>query len=74
MWAASSIANVSNKLGPSWCPEKLIPLVTLNALEGETLPIYVDGPHTHDWPFVDDYGRAFRPVFEIEKAGEIEDY
>ncbi|SHK02247.1 dTDP-glucose 4,6-dehydratase [Roseomonas rosea] len=52
------ITNCSNNYGPYHFPEKLIPLVTLNALEGKPLPVYGDGGNVRDWLFVEDHVRA----------------
>src|SRR5699024_3251238 len=52
------ITNCSNNYGPYQFPEKLIPLVTLNALEGKELPIYGPGDQIRDWLYVDDHARA----------------
>ena len=64
------ITNCSNNYGPYQFPEKLIPLVTLNALEGKSLPIYGKGDQIRDWLFVDDHARALRLVLETGKTGE----
>jgi dTDP-glucose 4,6-dehydratase len=52
------VTNCSNNYGPYHFPEKLIPLVTLNALEGRPLPVYGDGGNVRDWLFVEDHVRA----------------
>ncbi|HEY8610770.1 MAG TPA: dTDP-glucose 4,6-dehydratase [Roseomonas sp.] len=52
------VTNCSNNYGPYHFPEKLIPLVTLNALEGKPLPVYGDGGNIRDWLFVEDHVRA----------------
>ncbi|WP_424139401.1 dTDP-glucose 4,6-dehydratase [Roseomonas chloroacetimidivorans] len=52
------VTNCSNNYGPYHFPEKLIPLVTLNALEGKPLPVYGDGGNIRDWLFVEDHARA----------------
>lgn len=49
------VSNTTNNYGPWQFPEKLIPLVTLNAMEGKPLPLYGDGSNTRDWLFVDDH-------------------
>ena len=64
------ITNCSNNYGPYQFPEKLIPLVTLNALEGKPLPIYGKGDQIRDWLHVDDHARALRLVLEKGKTGE----
>lgn len=64
------ITNCSNNYGPFQFPEKLIPLVTLNALEGKSLPIYGKGNQIRDWLFVDDHARALRLVLEKGKLGD----
>lgn len=62
--------NCSNNYGPYHFPEKLIPLVILNALNGKPLPIYGKGDNIRDWLFVDDHARALRLVLEKGKLGE----
>ncbi len=62
--------NCSNNYGPYQFPEKLIPLVILNALEGKPLPVYGDGQNVRDWLFVDDHCSAIRTVLEKGKPGE----
>jgi dTDP-glucose 4,6-dehydratase len=64
------ITNCSNNYGGYQFPEKLIPLVTLNALEGKPLPIYGNGGQIRDWLHVDDHARALRLVLETGKNGE----
>ena len=64
------ITNCSNNYGGYQFPEKLIPLVTLNALEGKPLPIYGKGNQVRDWLHVDDHARALRLVLETGKIGE----
>jgi dTDP-glucose 4,6-dehydratase len=63
--------NCSNNYGPYQFPEKLIPLVTLNALEGKPLPVYGDGQNTRDWLFVEDHCRAITTVLERGRPGEV---
>jgi len=58
------ITNCSNNYGPFQFPEKLIPLVILNALEGKSLPVYGDGGNVRDWLFVGDHCGAIRVVLE----------
>jgi dTDP-glucose 4,6-dehydratase len=62
--------NCSNNYGPYQFPEKLIPLMILNALEGKALPVYGDGKNVRDWLFVEDHCAAIRAVLERGKAGE----
>ena len=64
------ITNSSNNYGPYQFPEKLIPLVTLNAIEGKSLPIYGDGLNIRDWLFVEDHCRALQMVLERAAPGE----
>ncbi len=64
------ITNCSNNYGSHQFPEKLIPLVTLNALEGKPLPIYGNGQQIRDWLHVDDHARALRLVLETGKNGD----
>jgi dTDP-glucose 4,6-dehydratase len=62
--------NCSNNYGPYQFPEKLIPLMILNALEGKPLPVYGDGQNIRDWLFVEDHCAAIRCVLEKGRAGE----
>ena len=62
--------NCSNNYGPFQFPEKLIPLMILNALEGKPLPIYGDGGNVRDWLFVGDHCRAIAQVLAAGTAGE----
>ena len=62
--------NCSNNYGPYHFPEKLIPLVILNALAGKPLPIYGDGQQVRDWLFVKDHCSAIRRVLEAGRVGE----
>ena len=64
------ITNCSNNYGPYQFPEKLIPLVILNAKEGKPIPIYGKGDNVRDWLYVDDHARALRRVLESGQAGE----
>ena len=65
------ISNCSNNYGPCQFPEKLIPLVILNALEGRPLPIYGDGGQTRDWLFVEDHARALVAALRHGEPGEV---
>lgn len=65
------ITNCSNNYGPYQFPEKLIPLMINNALEGKPLPIYGKGDNIRDWLFVDDHARALRTVLETGVVGEV---
>jgi len=62
--------NCSNNYGPFQFPEKLIPLMILNALEGKPLPVYGDGSNVRDWLFVEDHCSAIRAVLEQGRVGE----
>jgi dTDP-glucose 4,6-dehydratase len=64
------VTNCSNNYGHYHFPEKLIPLVILNALEGKPLPVYGNGLQIRDWLFVDDHARALLTVVEKGKIGE----
>ena len=64
------VTNCSNNYGPYHFPEKLIPLVILNALEGKDLPIYGKGDQIRDWLFVEDHARALYKVVAEGKVGE----
>lgn len=64
------ITNCSNNYGPYHFPEKLIPLVILNALEGKKLPVYGDGSQIRDWLFVEDHARALYMVATQGVVGE----
>ena len=61
--------NCSNNYGPYQFPEKLIPLMILNALEGKPLPVYGDGGNVRDWLFLGDHCAAIRVVLERGQAG-----
>jgi dTDP-glucose 4,6-dehydratase len=63
--------NCSNNYGPYQFPEKLIPLMILNALEGKRLPVYGDGQNIRDWLYVEDHCRAIRTVLEKGQVGEV---
>lgn len=62
--------NCSNNYGPYQFPEKLIPLMILNALEGKPLPVYGDGANVRDWLYVKDHCSAIRVVLERGRVGE----
>lgn len=64
------ITNCSNNYGPYHFPEKLIPLVILNALEGKPLPIYGKGDQIRDWLYVEDHARALYSVVTQGQIGE----
>jgi len=64
------ITNCSNNYGPYQFPEKLIPLMILNAIEGKTLPIYGKGDQIRDWLYVDDHARALYKVVTEGAVGE----
>lgn len=65
------ITRASNNYGPFQFPEKLIPLMISNALEGRSLPVYGDGMQVRDWLHVEDHCRAIRAVLERGREGEI---
>ncbi|ENM5889567.1 dTDP-glucose 4,6-dehydratase [Vibrio mimicus] len=64
------VTNCSNNYGPFHFPEKLIPLVILNALDGKALPVYGDGMQIRDWLFVEDHARALYKVVTEGVIGE----
>ena len=64
------VTNCSNNFGPYQFPEKLIPLMILNALEGKPLPLYGNGQNIRDWLFVEDHARALYKVVTEGKVGE----
>jgi dTDP-glucose 4,6-dehydratase len=64
------VTNCSNNYGPYHFPEKLIPLIVLNALEGKPLPVYGDGSNVRDWLFVEDHVRALVAVLRHGRVGE----
>ena len=66
-----TITNCSNNYGPFQFPEKLIPLMILNALEGRPLPVYGDGKQIRDWLYVEDHCEAIRLVVRRGRLGEI---
>ncbi|MBN2475450.1 MAG: dTDP-glucose 4,6-dehydratase [Pirellulales bacterium] len=65
------ITNCSNNYGPLQFPEKLIPLMILNALEGKPLPVYGDGRQIRDWLYVEDHCRAIRAVLAGGAPGDV---
>ena len=65
------ITNCSNNYGPYQFPEKLIPLILINALEGERLPVYGDGQQRRDWLFVGDHCSAIQRVLEAGQPGRV---
>ncbi|MRN38291.1 dTDP-glucose 4,6-dehydratase [Neisseria sp. N95_16] len=62
------VTNCSNNYGPYHFPEKLIPLMILNALDGKALPVYGDGMQIRDWLYVEDHARA---LYQVVTEGEI---
>ena len=65
-----TITNCSNNYGPQQFPEKLIPLIILNAWEGKPLPVYGDGKNVRDWLYVKDHCQALFVVLEKGRVGE----
>jgi dTDP-glucose 4,6-dehydratase len=65
-----TITNCSNNYGPYHFPEKLIPLMLVNALDGKPLPLYGDGRNVRDWLYVEDHCRAIERVLEGGRTGE----
>ncbi len=66
----SLISNCSNNYGPYQFPEKLIPLMILNACDGKPLPIYGNGQNVRDWLYVDDHARALYTILTKGQVGE----
>lgn len=64
------ISHCSNNYGPYQLPEKLIPLMILNGLEGRNLPVYGDGGNVRDWLFVEDHARALLAIVNGGRVGE----
>lgn len=64
------ISNCSNNYGPNQFPEKLIPLIILNTLEGKPLPIYGDGSNIRDWLYVEDHCEALELILQKGRIGE----
>lgn len=65
-----TLSNCSNNYGPYHFPEKLIPLMILNMLEGKALPVYGDGKNIRDWLFVEDHNSAVWEIVSRGRAGE----
>ena len=66
----ATISNCSNNYGPYQFPEKLIPLVVLNAIEGKPLPVYGDGKNVRDWLYVEDHCRAIWTIMNRGRIGQ----
>ena len=66
-----TISNCSNNYGPYQFPEKLIPLMILNAFEGKSLPVYGDGRHVRDWLYVRDHCTAIWTIMKHGRVGEM---
>ena len=64
------MSNCSNNYGPYHFPEKLIPVVIINALHGRQIPVYGDGQNVRDWLFVEDHARALMTVLREGEVGE----
>lgn len=67
----ATISRCSNNYGPYQFPEKFIPLMIINALKDEPLPVYGDGCNVRDWLYVEDHCRAIELILQEGKAGEI---
>jgi dTDP-glucose 4,6-dehydratase len=65
-----TVSNCSNNYGPYQFPEKLIPLMILNMLEGKALPVYGDGRNIRDWVYVEDHNEAVWTIMNNGRAGE----
>ncbi|CAA7613558.1 dTDP-glucose 4,6-dehydratase [Candidatus Terasakiella magnetica] len=65
------VSNCSNNYGPRQFPEKLIPLMILNAAEGKPLPVYGDGGQVRDWLYVEDHARALTAIADKGRPGEV---
>jgi dTDP-glucose 4,6-dehydratase len=65
------ITRCGNNYGPYQFPEKLIPLMIVNAINEESLPVYGDGKNVRDWIYVDDHCRAIWEIYERGKSGEV---
>ncbi|HVS29623.1 MAG TPA: dTDP-glucose 4,6-dehydratase [Solirubrobacteraceae bacterium] len=68
---AVAICRGSNNYGPYQYPEKLVPLMVLNALHGDSLPVYGDGRNVRNWIYVEDFARAIGHVLDAGVAGEV---
>ncbi|HEY6011173.1 MAG TPA: dTDP-glucose 4,6-dehydratase [Nitrospirota bacterium] len=66
----ATISNCSNNYGPWHFPEKLIPLIILNALEGKPLPVYGDGKNVRDWLYVEDHCEAIWTILAKGRSGD----
>lgn len=66
-----TISRCSNNYGPYQFPEKLIPLMTINAMNGKSLPVYGTGENVRDWLYVDDHNRAIDLIINKGRIGEI---
>jgi dTDP-glucose 4,6-dehydratase len=64
------VSNCSNNYGPYQFPEKLIPLMILNAIEGKPLPVYGNGSNVRDWLYVEDHAKALHRILENGQPGE----
>ena len=64
------VSNCSNNYGPFQFPEKLIPLMILNAFEGKPLPVYGDGSNVRDWLYVEDHAKALHLILRKGMPGE----
>lgn len=64
------VSNCSNNYGPYHFPEKLIPLIILNALHGRPLPVYGDGSNIRDWLYVEDHAKALHLIASKGRLGE----
>ncbi|MDR1306801.1 MAG: dTDP-glucose 4,6-dehydratase [Treponema sp.] len=65
-----TLSNCSNNFGPFQFPEKLIPLMIINMMEGKPLPVYGDGKNIRDWLYVEDHGRALWAILSKGQLGE----
>jgi len=66
----ATVSNCSNNYGPYQFPEKLIPLMILNILDGKTLPLYGDGKNIRDWLFVEDHNDAVWTILQYGNSGD----